>query len=204
MRQSWVGPEHFLLAVLAEPGVVREVLAGLGLTHDRLATALAGMKIANGKRLRYFASKGATTNPAAHQVIGWAQGFAAASGRMKPKPEDWFLAIAYGDCGVAESIVHTLGLSTAALVQAVGAAGVRVPDYLPTETRPWRGHREVEIDRAEWQAVSALLSKQHPPGSDWRWGFNSRRDRPGKVQFLAEDGIDLESIVSEARRSDQS
>jgi hypothetical protein len=32
-----------------------------------------------------------------------------------------------------------------------------------------------------------------------RWGFNSRRDRPGKIQFVAEDGIDIDAIVAEAR-----
>jgi hypothetical protein len=30
-------------------------------------------------------------------------------------------------------------------------------------------------------------------------GFNSRKDRPGKIQFSAEDGIDLEAIVAETR-----
>jgi hypothetical protein len=29
--------------------------------------------------------------------------------------------------------------------------------------------------------------------------FNSRKDRAGKIQFSAEDGIDLDAIVAEAR-----
>jgi hypothetical protein len=47
--------------------------------------------------------------------------------------------------------------------------------------------------------VADLLSEKHPPGSEWRWGFNSRKDRPGKIQFAAEDGIDLDAIVAEVR-----
>jgi len=57
------------------------------------------------------------------------------------------------------------------------------------------------VARSEWQAVVDLLCERHPPGSEWRWGFNSRRDRPGRVQFVAEDGIRLDAIVAEARRS---
>ncbi len=47
--------------------------------------------------------------------------------------------------------------------------------------------------------VVDVLSDRHPPGSEWQWGFNSRKDRAGKIQFSAEDGIDLDAIVAEAR-----
>jgi hypothetical protein len=45
-------------------------MAGLGVTHDGLATRLAAVKSVNGWRVRYLKSKGVTTSPAAHAVSG--------------------------------------------------------------------------------------------------------------------------------------
>lgn len=200
-RQNWLGPCHYLLAVLAEPCPASEVMAELGVTYDALAAEVSRMNIVNGKRLRYSRSRWTKSNPASHAVSGWAHGFAAASGREHPTPEDWLLATLYRNNDMVGSILIGLGTSAAAVVEALRRRGVRVPDFLPAESRPWRNPREVEVERAEWQSVVDVLSRVHPPGSEWQWGFNQRRDRPGKVQFLAEEGIDLDAIVAEARAS---
>jgi ATP-dependent Clp protease ATP-binding subunit ClpA len=198
LRQNWLGPCHYLLAVVAEPSVATEALAELGVTHDHLAQAFGAMNTVNGRRIRYIKSKLITTNPAAHDVSGWARGFAAASGRRKPSPEDWLLAIVYGNNGMVNSVLHELGVSAATIVDALRRRGVRVPEFEPEEDRPWRSPRSVEVTKSEWQTVVDALSEKHPPGSEWQWGFNSRKDRPGKIQFSAEEGIDLEAIVAEA------
>jgi len=197
LRQNWLGPEHYLLAVLGEPCIATETMAELGVTHDRLATEFGKMKTVNGRRIRYIESKGITTNPASHDVHGWAKGFAAASGRERPTPEDWLLAIVYYDDGVV-SALHGLGVSAAAVVDAIRRRGVKTPAFEPEEYRPWRGPRTTEVARSEWQAMVDVLNEKHPAGSEWRWGFNSREDRPGKIQFMAEEGIDLDAIVAEA------
>lgn len=200
LRHNWLGPEHYLLAVLAEPSIATETMAELGVTHDRLATELGRMmKIVNGRRVRYIESKGITTNPASRNVSGWAKGFAAAFGRERPTPEDWLLSVVYYDHSVVGSALHDLGVSAAAVVDAIRRRGLKTPDFEPEEPRPWRGHRTTEVARSEWKAVVDVLNEKHPPGSEWRWGFNSRKDRPGKIQFAAEEGIDLEAIVAEAR-----
>jgi ATP-dependent Clp protease ATP-binding subunit ClpA len=198
LRQNWLGPCHYLLALLAEPSTATEVMAELGVTHDGLAQTLGAMTTVNGRRIRYIESKGITTNPAAHDVSGWAKGFAAASGRRRPSPEDWLLAIVYRDNSMVASVLHGLGVSGAAIVHALRRRGLTVPEFEPEAHRPWRGHRTVEVMKSEWQAVEEALSKKHPPGSEWRWGFNSRKDRPRKVQFSAEEGIELDAIVAEA------
>jgi hypothetical protein len=132
-------------------------------------------------------------------VSGWAKGFAAASARERPTPEDWLLSIVYcGDGGVA-SALDNFGVSAAIVVDAIRRRGLKTPDFEPEEHRPWRGPRTTEVARSEWQAVVDLLNEKHPPGSAWRWGFNSRKDRPGRIQFAAEEGINLEAIVAEAR-----
>ena len=63
LRQNWVGPCHYLLAVLAGPSTAADVMTELGVTHDRLAEALGALKTANGRRVRFVKSKGTTTNP---------------------------------------------------------------------------------------------------------------------------------------------
>jgi ATP-dependent Clp protease ATP-binding subunit ClpA len=198
LRQNWLGPCHYLLAVLAEPSTATEAMAELGVTHDRFAQALGRLNIVNGRRVRFSKSKGTTTNPAAHDVSGWAMGFAAAFGRRQPSPEDWLLAVVYHDSGVVGSVLDGLGVSAALITDALHRRGVKVPDFEPEVHRPWRGLHTVEVARSEWRAVLDALQEKHPPGSEWRWGFNSRRDRPGKIQFIAEEGIDLEAIVAKA------
>ena len=198
LRQNWLGPQHYLLAVLAEPSIASETMAELGVTHGQLSTEFAKMNIVNGRRVRYIESKGITTNPASHNVSGWAKGFAAASGRERPTPEDWLLSIVYND-SVVGSALHDLGVSAAAVVNAIRRRGLKTPDFEPEQHRPWRGVRMTEVARSEWKAVVDVLNDKHPPGSEWRWGFNSRKDRPGKIQFAAEEGIDLDAIVAEAR-----
>jgi ATP-dependent Clp protease ATP-binding subunit ClpA len=199
LRQNWLGPEHYLLAVLAESSDAADVMTELGVTHERVADHLARTKRVNGRQIRYLESKGITTNPAAHDVSGWANGFAAAVGRQKPSPEDWLLAVLYEGSGIVESLLHELGTSAAAGVDAMRRKGVKTPEFNPPEYRPWRGRREVEVTSAEWQTVVDVLNEQVPSSSRLRWGFNSRRDRRGKIQFVAEDGIDLDAIVLKAR-----
>ena len=199
LRQNWLGAEHYLLAVLAEPGVATDVMVELGVTHEGVANQLARIKTVNGRRIRYLASKGITTNPRAHDVSGWANGFAAAAGRKKPSREDWLLAALYEGGGVVWTVLRELGVSAAAVVDVMRRRGIRTPDFNPDEDPPWRGHHEVEVAKSEWQDVVDILNEKVPPISGLRWGFNSRRDRPGKIQFAAEDGIDLDAMVAEAR-----
>ncbi|HEX6348615.1 MAG TPA: Clp protease N-terminal domain-containing protein [Candidatus Dormibacteraeota bacterium] len=198
-RQNWIGPCHYLLAVLAQPCLATTALAELGITYQALSSQVSKLNVVNGKRRRYSRSRWTTSNPASHEVSGWAHGFAAAAGRANPTPDEWAVAVLYRNNDMIGSILSELGVSSEAAVAALRQRGVRVPDFEPPEHRPWRNAREIELDRAEWQRVVDVLSRDHPPGSEWRWGFNSRRDRPRKVQFVAEEGIDFDAILAEAR-----
>lgn len=199
MRQNWLGPEHYLLALLAQPCIASDLMAELGLTYEHLASRLRSIQTVNGRKIRYIESRGVKTNPAARRLDGWAEGFAAGSGRPSPEPEDWLLAIVYMNHGIVGSVMNEIGVSARDVVSAARRRGVRTPEFDPADFRPWRNVREVEVDKSEWQAVVDVLSQKHPPDSQWRWGFNSRRDRPGRVQFVAEEGIELEAIVATVR-----
>ena len=66
------------------------------------------------------------------------------------------------------------------------------------EYQPCRGRRTVYVSKKELQPILDLLSKKHPPGSEWRWGFN-RAGKPRRGRISAEEGIDLDAIVAQAR-----
>lgn len=60
--------------------------------------------------------------------------------------------------------------------------------------------RMVEVAEAELEPIIELLRERHASSSDWRWGFNTARDDPGRARVHTEDGIDLDAIVAEVRR----
>jgi ATP-dependent Clp protease ATP-binding subunit ClpA len=153
LRRNWLGPEHYLLAVLAEPSIATEAMAALGVTHERVADQLARVKTVNGRRIRYLESKGTTTNPRAHDVSGWAYGYAAAEGREEPNQEDWLLATLFNGGGIVESVLRNLGTAPAAAVDVMRQRGVRTPDIDPAEDQHWRGHRQAGGRRSTRDAL---------------------------------------------------
>lgn len=73
LEHSWVGPEHFLLAVLADPSVAAEALAELGVSHVRLTEYLRSLS--HEPPLSPLDPNTAPSlNPAAYNVMGWVQG----------------------------------------------------------------------------------------------------------------------------------
>jgi hypothetical protein len=194
LDHGWAGPEHFLLALLAEPNVASETLNALGVTHDLLRERL---------RLRGAdpdlpdARTGIVINPAGHRLVGWARGFAAAQGSRTPRPEHWLVALLYSDERAAMSL-HPFGVTAQAVSDALAGRGLPVPGFAPAEHRPWRGVHHVWVADEERRPVVHVLLERHPPGSEWRWGFNWVGE-PRRCRISAEDGVDLDGIVAEVR-----
>jgi len=201
LDHGWVGPEHFLLALLSESSVATEVLSNLGVTYDRLADHLRSHRgDPDVPDPRYDPEQGLCgPNPAGHQLMGRSAGLAAAWGFTTPEPEHWLLAMIYSEHAVA-SLLDYLGVSQTSLLNELHHRGIRVPDVDPPAYKPWRGHHEIRIDASELQAVLDLLTERHPPGSEWRWGFNWLPAEPGRARVDSEEGIDLEAILTEVRR----
>jgi ATP-dependent Clp protease ATP-binding subunit ClpA len=200
LDHGWVGPEHYLLALLAEPSVATEALAELGVTYDRLDDQLRSQQEEPGwAPPRYEQARGLSPNPAAYQLQARAEGLALAWGHRQPEPEHFLLAMVYDDDGVA-ALLHYLGASQPAVLEALRRRGVRVPEVAPPAYRPWRGERRVEVDEAELRPLIDLLIRQHPPGSEWRWGFNWLPGEPRRARVDAEEGIDLGEALAQARR----
>jgi hypothetical protein len=59
------------------------------------------------------------------------------------------------------------------------------------------------VREAELKPVIDVLSERHPPGSEWRWGFNWLPDpgegRPRRAWVGGEEGIDVEAALAAAR-----
>lgn len=200
LDQGWVGPEHYLLALLAEPSAATETLAELGVTYDRLVEQLRHERgDPDWPPPRYDPAKGLSPNPAACRLEGRAEGLALAWGHRSPAPEHWLLAMLYEEYGVAVRL-HYLGASQAAILRALRRRGVAVPEADPPAYRPWRGHRRVEVEEAELGPLLDLLGQQYPPGSQWRWGFNWLPGEPRRARVDAEEGIDLVEVLAQARR----
>jgi ATP-dependent Clp protease ATP-binding subunit ClpA len=204
LEHGWIGVEHVLLALFDEPGPATEALEELGVTRDRVEEAARTMGDIEPRPPRYDPAKGLSPNPAWYSLTGCAKGLALAAGRRRPDPEHFLLAMVYGEHGVAE-LLHEVGASGQDLLDALARRGVPVPAVDPPVYRPMRGHHRIEVTEAELKGVIDVLSERHPPGSEWRWGFNwypagpEDEGGPRRAWVGAEEGIDLDAVLAEAR-----
>lgn len=199
LDHGWVGTEHYLLALLAEPSVATKVLAELGITYQRFDDYVrTRLHDRESPPPRYEHGKGLSPSAGADKLQARAEGLAFAFGHRWPAPEHFLLAMVYDDHGMAGSL-HHLGATQPAILEALGRRGVRLPEVDPPLYRPWRGHHRVEVDEAELKPLIDLLLQRHPPGSQWRWGFNWLPGVPRRARVDAEEGIDLDAVLAQAR-----
>jgi ATP-dependent Clp protease ATP-binding subunit ClpA len=200
LGHGWVGTEHYLLALLGEPSVATEALAELGITYDRVLDKLRnGPSDPDWPPPRYERGKGLSPSAATYKLQARAEGFAFAWGYGRPQPEHWLLAMVYDDHGMAGRL-HDLGAAQPAILDALRRRAVRVPEADPPRYRPWRGRQRVEVEEAALKPLIDLLIQQHPPGSQWRWGFNWLPGQPRRARVIAEEGIELDALLTQARR----
>ncbi len=128
---GWLGPEHFLLALLAEPSIATETLADLGVTYDRFDADLRRLRTVNGQPLpAYDPKQGLRLNPAGQKLSGMARAFAIAGGSARPQALHWLLSMVYMDNAPATHL-HAMGVSAAAILEALRRRGVAVPAVEP-------------------------------------------------------------------------
>jgi hypothetical protein len=196
LGHGWIGGEHVLLVLLATPSLASDVLEELGVFHEDVAERMRGSAIecepcTNGLRL----------TPAAHALRGRADAFAAMDGARPPRPEHWLLALVWDDKRMAVQVLHTLGATQDGILDGLRRRGVRIPDLGPPRYAPWRARHTIEVDEGDVRPLINLLVREHPPGSEWRWGFNWTRDETRRGIFIAEEGIDLDAALRASRDS---
>jgi hypothetical protein len=197
LNQGWVGTEHILLALLAEPNAASEILSGLGVTYERVLGHITSLK-PDPDDLVPKPGTDPGMSPAAYGLMGWAAGFAAAARISSPRSEHWLIAFLYASDRGAMWL-HPFGVTARAVTDALAARGIAVPEFPAPEHKPWRGGHMTYVSMKELQPILDLLSEKHPPGSEWRWGFNTV-GKPQRGRVHAEEGIDLAAVITQARK----
>jgi hypothetical protein len=202
LEQGWIGPEHVLLALFAEPGPATEALEEVGVTRERAEQDARARSRSDPPPPPYDPAAGLSPNPAWYKLTGCAKGLALAAGRRpEPEPEHFLLALVYG--GELGPLLRGVGTSEPALLEALARRGVQVPESDPPAYRPWRGLHRIEVTEAELEPVLDVLAERYPPGSEWRWGFNwlpgDPAGGPRRARIDGEEGVDLDAALTAAR-----
>jgi hypothetical protein len=203
LEQGWIGPEHVLLALFDEPSVATEALEELGVTRELVEETVRGYSDSEPPPPPYDPEQSLAPNPAWYRLTGCAKGLALASGRGRPGPEHYLLAMVYDEHGVSP-LLRELGSTERALVDALARRGVPVPEVDPPVFRPWRGFHRIEVAEAELKPVIDVLSERYPPGSAPEWGFNwlpgdPDSAGPRRAWVGGEEGVDLDAALATAR-----
>jgi ATP-dependent Clp protease ATP-binding subunit ClpA len=136
LEHSWIGPEHVLLALFAEPSPATGALEELGVTRDLVEEAARGRS--DPPPPPYEPGQNLSPNPAWYKLTGCAKGLALAAGRRRPDPEHLLLAMVYGEDAVAP-LLRRVGASEQALLEALarrarvdGEEGIDLEDAVAT------------------------------------------------------------------------
>jgi Clp amino terminal domain, pathogenicity island component len=188
---SYLDRWHMVLAALAgEPDPrARRALEACGLTHASCASWLAQRKFYPPSPSRAQSVTTARPNPYCRQVLGAAEGLAAAHAVPAVRSENALIAFLWAPDGDQVIELKELGTTPSAVALALAEDGVQVPAApLPEpDHTPWGGPVYVPLDRL--QEVIDLLAKSLPMGS---WGFNHHE---GRAWVDGQAHLDLRAIL---------
>jgi ATP-dependent Clp protease ATP-binding subunit ClpA len=187
LGHSWVGGEHLLLALCGQSPVspARQALEACGVDVERVQNLVAAVpRTATSRR-------GVSPNPRFYGIVGRAEGFAIATGALRPSPEHFLLALLWESKGLHTGIFRQAGATPAALQAALADRGVAAP-----ERDEVRWGQKVPITAEEYHGnLPGDVYRLLPPGT--HFGFNIVDDEPW---IIAERGIDLVPYLEQARR----
>jgi Clp amino terminal domain, pathogenicity island component len=194
LEHHWFGGEHLLLALSQEPSIAREVLADLGVTHQRLLAALQttvrSEDAGDGEQPPH---SGTLSSPSFHDLSACAVGLAAGLGAEQVRPEHALLAVAWRPDCFAAQLLRSLGVEVQRLPAALAAKGVAVPTVPPPSPPAevaWGPRVDVPIEQLG-ELTHRLVAERLPAGTPF--GFN--HDGKGHAWVIAEQGVDLAAEV---------
>jgi hypothetical protein len=185
-----VGPEEFILAILAGTNSpARTALEHFGITHDALAEAVSTSLEGADPPLDPLDRVASTTNPAAHELMGRAEGIAVGFGAPAVTPEHVLIAFVWDDSGALEG---WFDVPREAVLEHLGQLGVQVPGGPLPPPPPPSGPR-IFIPYDESDAIIGELLTRLPPDS----GFGCNHDGTSRAWVLARAEVDLAAYVAE-------
>ncbi|HEY5272812.1 MAG TPA: Clp protease N-terminal domain-containing protein [Acidimicrobiales bacterium] len=206
MGDEHVGVEHLFVALLhgRPDATASEVLLGAGLDAEQLEAWLRAKHSTTERRQddahhdkpeTSFWGRTIHPTPILTQTIGFAEGFAAAHQAAAPASTDLLVALLWDDRSRVGAMLRTQNLTREAIVAALVEQGLPLPiAALPPLPLPWHGMHRADIPRESLRTVLDALKDRHPPGSEFRWGFNANGE---STWIIAEAGIDLRTLVVE-------
>ncbi len=196
LGHSWVGPDHFLLALLrpADESLAAEVLRSCGLTHERFAEEMARALVrASARKVKEPPEEASPElNPAAYCMMGRAEGMAAGLGQEHVGPEHVVLALLWDTYTVTEAVLTHLAVDAEAIVERLASAGIRVPAVPLPKADQWRWGDSVDVPIAQLDALTSELPGLLPPGTPF--AFNHDGKEQGWV--LAGEDVDLGAYIA--------
>jgi hypothetical protein len=185
-----VGPEEFILAILAGANSpARTTLEYFGITHDALAGAVSTALAEADPPLDPRDRDASTTNPAAHELMGRAEGIAVGFGAPAVTPEHVLIAFVWDDSGALGAWFE---VPRESVLEQLAQLGVRVPDGPLPPPPPPSGPR-IFIPYDESDAIIGELLTRLP--ADSRFGCN--HDEKSRAWVVARAEVDLAAYVAE-------
>jgi ATP-dependent Clp protease ATP-binding subunit ClpA len=193
LGHTWIGAEHYLLAILAmkveSPTVA--ALAHLGVRHDEFASDLATAIAASDPPINDASTEaqGVTLNPAAHEFLGRAEGIAVGLGAPAVTLEHVLMAYLW-ETSHSYGSLEGFGLTPQAVLEELERRGVAVPTAsLPPPPRP---STQVFVPFEAADEMWTRLYDRLPRDSGL--GIN-HHEESRRAWVVADQDIDLESHV---------
>jgi hypothetical protein len=197
LRHGFVGEEHFLLAMVrpSEKTTAAHVLRESGMDYEVLSAVVVEDFVRSDPPVEEAdLDSGIYLNPAAHELMGRAEGLAAALGAGEVNAEHVLLALLWNSG--SDWMFEGCGTTRQAVYERLSARGVPVPvvDLPPSPEPPSGPHQQVFFPRERLNDVLATLPSLLPPDADWGWNHDG-----GSQGWVSAFGdFDLEALVEQA------
>jgi len=202
-QHRWLGVEHVLLGLLESrpDSVAGDILVAAGVDKERLVREyLVAVGHSNATDVRV--QNAPSTSTSEFLALGTrADAFAAALGDGTVRSQDILVALLWTGGNGAVSLLERHGVGRDDILTIMRERGLSLPRAnLPgAQRRPLC--QRIEYPRDASHEVLIELQSRYPYGSGGRWGFND--DGADTAWIVAEEGLDVESVITEVLRREQ-
>lgn len=197
LDETFVGPDHLVLALLegVPDDVAERALRDCGVSFHVWKVYVQEQRRNRSQTTRpSTALNAAQPSPVMYELLGRAEGLAAAEREAAPGSRHALLAFIWSERG--DAILSTVGKGTSAsaVLAALQSLGVAVPQVEPPQAEPFQPHGPnvyFPLDRLE--EVLAQLNKEVSGSGSYGWNHDGQR-----AWVSAPPGLDLQAIVDRA------